>query len=411
MPMHTGLFDALKSGAMGLGRGALGVFTGPQDPRLQTSGVGQREALIAAGLGTLASQDQNPLGAIAQGAMLGQQASGEAQQRQIQMQNQARMRELMGMFGVDRQGLLQMFAESIAQGDMETARTFSEIIKSMQPSGTRQPPRIDTVLTPDAPADVRQRLGEGARVSVALDPSSQPMWDTAQPTAPPFSPYVDVFVEPSQDSETGAFRVGITSEGRKDILGMARLPGASGGGAGGMNTALAQAGLRELDTAYNPEMAEPIQGLISSLAAKSGTLLGDLANIGLGQVNPELQKSISAMNRVLSYVVRIMSGAAMTNQEFERYKSAFSIRVGDQVPNITAKKEALQTIFERLSISQDADGNEFTVDTVTGQRVNTQDVRQLFEDAEAATLSVPGAGVTERTMPNGRPDFRPGGQG
>jgi hypothetical protein len=345
--------------------------------------------------------------------MLGQQASGAAQQRQIQMQNQARMRELMGTFGVDRQGLLQMFAESIAQGDMETARTFSEIIKSMQPSSTRQPPRIDTVLTPDAPADVRQRLGEGARVSVALDPSSQPMWDTAQPTQPAVNPFVATFVERNSESPTGAYRIGIRPDESRQILGFAELPGAGAGGAGGqqarMNMALAQAGLRELDTAYNPAMAEPIQGIIGR-ATQSGTLLGDLANVGLGEVNPELQRSISSMNRVLSYVVRIMSGAAMTSAEFDRYKTAFSIRVGDQAPNITAKKEALQTIFERLDVSQDADGNEFTVDTATGQEVDTEDVRRLFQEAEAATLSVPGAGATG-TMPSGLPDFRPRGQG
>jgi hypothetical protein len=407
---------------MGLGRGALGVFTGPQDPRLQTPGVGQREALIAAGLGTLASQDQNPLGAIAQGAMLGQQASGAAQQRQIQMQDQARMRELMGTFGVDRQGLLQMFAESIAQGDMETARTFSEIIKSMQPSSTRQPPRIDTVLTPDAPADVRQRLGEGARVSVALDASSQPMWGTAQLSQDPVDPFVMRFVERNSESPTGAYHIGIRADESRAILGYADLPGAGAGGAGGqqarMNAALAQSGLDDIEMAYNSELAEFLPGLLAKQASKD-TLLGDLANVGLGQVNPELQTAQSAMGRALSYMVRIMSGAAMTNAEFDRYKLAFAIRIGDQAPNIAAKKAALRSIFERLSVSQDADGNEFTVDTATGQRVNTQDVRRLFQDAEAAMLSVPGAGVTAPasgagatgTMPSGLPDFRPpGGQ-
>lgn len=110
------------------------IFGGQDDPNLtpEQNARAKRQAIMQAGLATLAAGPDSPgLSAIAQGAMVGQQAGGQARQGIAAQDARAKMQQLVAN-GVDLPALRQMFTQAIISGRTQEAVSISEVIKVME---------------------------------------------------------------------------------------------------------------------------------------------------------------------------------------------------------------------------------------------------------------------------------------
>lgn len=135
-------------GRMGPIADALGVaFGGMDDPRLgaEQNERARKQAMLMAGLATLAS-DQTGLKAIAQGALAGQQFGMQGregivgqQAEAAKVQQREQLKQLVSSGEVTPDLLRSMFAQSIASGDIDAARSLAEVLKSMGGSQSSLP--------------------------------------------------------------------------------------------------------------------------------------------------------------------------------------------------------------------------------------------------------------------------------
>lgn len=362
MPGHYGLFDSLKEGV-------LGVFGGPQDPRV-AQGTGQREALISAGLATLQGDPQDPLAAIAGGAQIGRQVGQQVQARQLALQQQAALGQFINEAGFDREGLTSVFMRTLASGDLEGAKAVSEILKSLpseqESQVNRQSVQTVATLAAGAPADVIQRLGVGTNVQVQQDPrTGQIFWENAVPTQPPTDLYEETFVEPNEASPTGAYRIGILrGTGQRDIIGLASPPGGTGGAQSQINRNLASAmqeAERTLST-VDEELANPMVNILGSIA-RGGGITGNLANIALGAISPEGQMAMAASDQWTAATVRLLSGAQMTDIERQGYRAAY-LPLGGEGEEVQRQKAAARGALAALFAEGGQAPTVYDLDTV-----------------------------------------------
>jgi hypothetical protein len=345
--MPDGLFNKLKEGV-------LGIFQGPQDPRVP-QGTGTRESLIHAGLATMASDDVG-MQAVAQGIMQGREMGMAVQQFQVKQQQQAALAAFLQEAGYDRKGLTSVFMRVLASGDLESAKAVSEVLKSL-PDEKQETPynrqMVPTVVSTaaGAPPDVVQRLGEGTPVRIQMDPrTGQQFWNTAVPEQPPTDPYAESFVEPNPQSPTGAFRIGIRRDtGQREVIGLANPPaGAGGGGAQErINRNLAEA-MKQANEALGPvdaSLADPIVGAIANMS-NAGGVIGYLAR-GALSVFPDAQLAAGARERWVAPAVRLMSGAQMTEQERQTYRVAYTTQPYD-APELQRQKAVARATLATL---------------------------------------------------------------
>lgn len=371
-----GLFDSLKDGLMGM-------FGGPGEP------------LIHAGAAVLQS-DQPGLAALGAGAQAGQGARRLVEAEAKKLQNQREIMAIVQDGGMDFEAMQGVFLRTLGSGDIESARTMAEVMKVMQTVQGAQSGRatmIDTVVNPTvAPAAVVARFGEGTAVQVPFDPGTHKFsWESAVPVIPdePSTPRTQVVevdgrkrlissvtgntiqdlgaVPPrvyevsGPDDETINFAQFNPTTGSMEVLPGDLRPiigrGGSAGEDGGPNKpeyGMVQSVMAELDSAYDPSLAEiPTARLLDW--SKGTGFIGDVANLAVGTLKPEAQQAAAAQGRVTAHLVRIMSGAQMTDAEFQRYRSAFGIRGGDTPEVIEQKYRALQFLMNRL---QEVYGNE-----------------------------------------------------
>lgn len=164
-----GLFDQVKDSV-------LGIFGG--------TGVNPQASLRDAGAAAILSDTSDPLEAIASASMAGRQ-------RQAVEQNKAQLQGLVQNAGMDLQSMQRVFLELLGQGDVNAARTVSEVLKTMT-AGTAgsagvNSQMVNTVASRQAgaPVHVLERFGEGAEIQVPRDPrTNQYDWDAAVPTRP-----------------------------------------------------------------------------------------------------------------------------------------------------------------------------------------------------------------------------------
>lgn len=344
-----GLFDQLKDGV-------LGVFAGPQNPQAP-QGAGQREALISAGLGTIASGNQDPWEAIAQGAMLGQQVGQQVQERQVALQQQAQLAAFVEEAGYDREGLTGLFMRTLAMGDIDTTKAIAEIIKSLPKPDTQTEVNRQSVSTvvstaAGAPADVVQRLGEGAQVSVQRDPrTGQVFWESALPAQPESDLYSENFVEPNPDSPTGSYRIGIRRDsGVREVIGLGPPPAqASSGGVQGQinsNLATAMQNAEATLSTVDEHLANPVVSVLGGIARKGG-IMGNIANGALAAVAPEGQLAMAAADQWTAATVRLLSGAQMTETERQGYRAAY-LPAGNDTEEVQQQKAAARGALAAL---------------------------------------------------------------
>lgn len=134
-PPAPSLADRVRSVFHGIGE----VLTGPADPRLtpEQNAAARKQALIRAGLTTMlgAGQGMSTLPALAAGALAGQSMNAQIQAQDIQQaqlaQRQAMLRAAFGNGQIGEPQLLRAFAAAVQSGDMESAKSLAEILKSM----------------------------------------------------------------------------------------------------------------------------------------------------------------------------------------------------------------------------------------------------------------------------------------
>ena len=112
-----GLFDAIKENV-------LPIFGG--------TGPGAQQSLMDAGAAAILSDTQDPLEAIASASMAGRQ-------RQQMEANTAQLQQLVQGAGMDTPSMQKIFLELLGQGNIDAARTVSEVLKTMAAGGQRPP--------------------------------------------------------------------------------------------------------------------------------------------------------------------------------------------------------------------------------------------------------------------------------
>ena len=350
-----GLFDALKSGV-------LGIFQGPQDPRVP-QGTGTRDSLIHAGLSTIASGSQDPMEAIAEGILAGREMGQAVQQLTVQQQQQAALASFLGEVGYDRDGLTSVFMRVLASGDLESAKAVSEVLKSLpdpkaETVTNRQ--RVSTVASAAAgtPAHILERFEEGTPIQVQQDPKTgQIFWDSVLPVQPPENPYSQTFVEPNDQSPTGAYRIGLRKDtGQREVIGLGPVPSSGGGGGAQqrINENLAEAMKQaQRDMAeVDGELSDPVVGALANMSNSRGPL-GFMAR-GALSLFPKAQLAAGARERWVAPAVRLMSGAQMTESERQTYRVAYTTQPFDH-PALQEKKTIARATLASL-FAEDPDG-------------------------------------------------------
>ena len=365
-----GLFDSLKDGLMGM-------FGGPGEP------------LIHAGAAVLQS-DQPGLAALGAGAQAGQGARRLVEAEAKKLQNQREIMAIVQDGGMDFEAMQGVFLRTLGSGDIESARTMAEVMKVMQTVQGAQSGRatmIDTVVDATvAPAAVVARFGEGTAVQVPFDPGTHKFsWESAVPVIPdddapprtrteevggqkivinadtgetirvlgPTPPRVYNVVGPDGET-TGFARVNPDDPGSMEMLEGDLSPiigrGGSAGEDGGPNKpeyGMVRSIMAELGRAYHPDLAQLTTSRLLDWS-KGQSAFGDVANFAVGTFKREAQQAAAAQGRVTAHLVRIMSGAQMTDAEFQRYRSAFGVRGGDTPEVIAQKEQALRFLMARL---------------------------------------------------------------
>jgi hypothetical protein len=115
------------------------AFSGPADPRLsaEQNDAARKQALFNAGIATiLGGRGGNTTAqALAIGALTGQQAGASHRGGQVMnAQKEAakkRLQDALGAGMVDEQSLRRMFTQALIAGDIDSARTLSEVLKSL----------------------------------------------------------------------------------------------------------------------------------------------------------------------------------------------------------------------------------------------------------------------------------------
>ena len=348
MPQHT-LLERI--------RGPFGdIFAGGSDPRLSSEQNAQarNQAIIQAGLATIIGASQpgaTALASIAQGAGAGRQAGVGLRDRRVQQQGQQEIGDLLSQGGVDLPQMRQALIRAISTGDIETAKVLTATITSMQASQR-------------APAPVNFQTKEvfnektGVTELRSFNPRTAEIGNESLGQVAPTTIYESEFEEPSEDSPTGAFRIGIRRDtGAREILGLAVPKGGGEGGAQGkVERNLAQAML-QADRAlvdHEPELARPIVGAIANIAQSPG-ITGFLGKAALAFF-PEAQLAANAREQWVAPAVRLMSGAQMTQQERQTYRVAYTVQPHD-LPAVQKQKAIARGTLATL-FADDPDGLE-----------------------------------------------------
>lgn len=162
-----GFFDAVRAPASQIFRGLYGA---PADPRLSEQ-QNQRafgQGLTQGGLAMMLAGGSGPPGSVrapndllsllAQGMMASQQGTQMGQAQALRAQYQSRMQEL-AQGDVTPENLGRMMMSAIGAGDVQSARTLSEVLKSMMAGGgSRMRPQYIN------------RTENGQRYRIAVDP-------------------------------------------------------------------------------------------------------------------------------------------------------------------------------------------------------------------------------------------------
>jgi hypothetical protein len=375
-----GLFDRLAGGVETL-------FGGRDDPRVspEQNRAATSDALVNAGLATILAEGPNGLPpttfqAIAQGVLSGRQAGTQSRETSLQQTQQEQLKSLIESGEATPAMLQDVFLRAVANGDTDSARALAEVIKSVGGSSGSGARRSQVVTS------------NGRQVLIDLN-TGEKIADLgeAEGKIPPTLRFFDdekgreVIHNRNPDGTAGMF-LGFADEG---------MPSAAESLASGLsgNISDAAAGLDGID--------QELTRLLPNLAARGGPILGGASNWLLGADkspfrNPAAQKAVTDGLVFISFAVRHLSGAQMTEQETRRYHRALLPVFGDGEATIELKrrKRAIMTNAMgngRWAAVQDAEGNWIYPDV-------NQTLAQIELEAAQIGGEVPRAGDDRPTV-------------
>lgn len=328
-----GLFDKVKEGV-------LNVFGGV--------GPGAGSALMDAGAAAIMADTQDPLEALAAASVTGRQ-------RQQQEANRAQIQGLINEAGVTPETLQQLFLTTLGQGDVESAKAISEVLKTLMASRQQETPvntQMVDIPVSAVPIAFRERFAGHDTVQVPRNPrTNQYDWNAAVPKAPDAPVYERTF--PGANPTTGAPGTWGIIRGTGEQVYLGDKPATEGvGGVGGGAEAqrraiLAAATNNALDIAFSAP--EGLSGWTTGTLARWSEgrgILPDIARGVLEKISPETQVAQAGRQMLMSTLTPLLSGAAMTDRERMFYGTAFTIQTNDAPETIAAKYAAIRALME-----------------------------------------------------------------
>lgn len=305
--------------------GILGtVLGGAPDPRLsdQQNEQAKRQALLMAGLGILGSNDSG-LKAIAQGAMQGQMTGMQSRQGMVnqaaQQQSQQRLRDAVQGGQIDRGALERLFVASIQSGDMEAAGKLSEVLKSMGGQQGQSLPvlQVREGVNPDT----------GKAEQYQYNPhTGEVKWLGIPPVAGPKAPVPG----------TPEFYADL--ERRAGIAAKFRPAPRTAAGSEGERKAAAFAG-------FIPDA----KAFIDTIEKAPGRIEQALSDKGLREFNSDEQQQLQLSGAGMAEAwLRMTTGAAYTEREFDNAYALFVPRPGDRKPALDMKRKNREKLMKML---------------------------------------------------------------
>jgi len=310
-----GLFDQVKDSV-------LGIFGG--------TGVNPQASLRDAGAAAILSDTSDPLEAIASASMAGRQ-------RQAVEQNKAQLQGLVQNAGMDLQSMQRVFLELLGQGNIDAARTVSEVLKTMA-AGTAgsagvNSQMVNTVASRAAgvPVHVLERFGEGAEIQVPRDPrTNQYAWDAAVPAPPKEQSEYNAYVgfDGPNASPTGHRRVRVVDGVPLYSEPVGDVPAKESEGGTMMerlNNRLGTVASRA------NELFEPYQQLTGSIpVGMANSRNAIVAYLGRAMSSDDAMVANTYAQGVLNPTVRWLSGAQMNMDEARRYNNMMFLQAGEK---------------------------------------------------------------------------------
>lgn len=363
--------------------GALGqLFGGFNDPNLspEQNEQARRQAMLMAGLQGLVASQGAPgmptpglLPILAQSALVGQQAGAvfrqQAAQQAAQQALQQRFGSIFGEGPVGREQLRQAFAQAVAAGDVDSARAISTVIQAVEAS---ERPR-SRLSRPEVVRDPNT----GERIFASFDPETGrfiPV-EGARPLDPTASTRLQAPREvviggrrmfASFDPETGRF---VPIEGAEPVP-----EGPSGGTQD------------ERKAAAFLEFAPAATEFIDTLERAPGRIEQALSKTGIREfTDAEQQQLVLYGNALAEAWLRMTTGAAYNQTEFQTAFNLFVPQPGDRKETLDAKRANRRRLIRMLRIRAglEAGGDVQMRDPQTGEVVETPTVNLTPEDGDA----------------------------
>lgn len=333
MPQHT-LLERL--------RGPFGdIFAGGTDPRLspQQNQDVQKQAIIQAGLSTILGASQpgaSALASIAGGGLAGREAGGQLRQQAVRRGGQQEIAGLLSQGGIDLPALREAMITSLKTGDIESMKVIGSVITSMQAAEGRQTatPNLTTVESFDSETGITSIFNR--------DPRTGELVGDAIAQKPPVAR-----IRPERRLKEGVMHQVLVDERGVEVQDLGPVPDA--GGEGGVQTrinanlATLMSEAENVLSTVDETLANPIVATLASIVRKGG-VFGTAANIALRNVSPEGQLALAAGDQWVTAAVRLISGAQMTQQERQGYRSAYLPSGGDS-DQVQAQKAEARALF------------------------------------------------------------------
>lgn len=314
-------------------RGVNTLFGGQFDPRLsiEDNKSASRDALVTGGLATLAAggtsdaRGFSPTGLqrVAAGALAGREQGITSREELRNRDMQAQIQELVDSGDATPEILMDMFMQSIANGDTDSARALAEVLKSMNASGSMRT-TIRSQFDPKSGKnmDILFDFNTGEEIRVlgvsAINGTTRPR-------------------ETLLDDQGRKVRYWLNPDGTLERIGFVSM------GEGGQRGEEQERLMIQMRIANEGLIGK--DHLMASIPAQAAAIGNKFTKFGAnwwfaegnpGQ-SPETQEAIVDALAFVNSGVRFFSGQQMTTQEFERYWTSWIPQPGEGQAGIAAK--------------------------------------------------------------------------
>ena len=385
-----GFFDKVKGPAGQVFRGLYGP-QGGNDPRVAGNGNDTlRAGLTQGGLAMMlgGGQGMDFLSLLAQGMLASQQGATMFQQNQLQMQNQMELAQL-AQGPVTPENLGRMMMSAIGAGNIDAARTISEVLKSQMANRTAIRPRTsrDTILNPETGTYHRVAIDDDTQEIIRdFGPARPTGVPTYQPTLDPQGNMVMAMVDPSTVTSRAP------GTGTPTVSLVPSAEGAMGAAEGGpMRVGTPPTQAQQALVPHLRMMPQALEGLDTFLDPEQnpGRFERWPAMRGWNELaSDETQMLVTLGNQMAEAWLRATTGAAYTQIEYDNAFKLFVPTPGDSVQLLEIKSRNRRALFDALQ--EMASGRRYTVtviDPETNDRVTETVDRAKYDEGGNSSVT------------------------